>query len=305
VLGAEPFIEALENGADIVLAGRATDTAVIAALPLMKGFPPGPVWHGAKIVECGGQCTTGAASGGAIIQYDKAGFEVEASTPDGVCTPYSVSAHMLYETANPFDLREPSGLLKTRNALYTAIDDRRVRVEGSDFEKQTYTIKLEGAALVGYQTTIMAGMRDPAYIANIDKWQTQLSWFIQNKVSSVLNIDEDEYTIQFRRFGLDGVTGAGVPEGAPQPHEICVMMMVTAETQELASEIAKLSNAYVLHMPLTMEEEIPAFAFPYSPAQVDRGPVYEFKLYHVVEPTGYKEMVQISYINVKKGKIEK
>ena len=83
------------------------------------------------------------------------------------------------------------------------------------------------------------------------------------------------------------------------------MMMVTAQTQELASDIVKLANAYVLHMPLTMEEEIPAFAFPYSPAQVDRGPVYEFKLHHVVEPTSYKEMAQISHIIVKKGKIEK
>jgi hypothetical protein len=212
---------------------------------------------------------------------------------------------MLYETANPFELREPSGLLKTQKAVYSPVDDRRVRVEGSEFEKQTYTIKLEGAALAGYQTIIMAGMRDPYYIANIDKWQTQLAWYIQNKVSDILKVDESDYTIQFRRFGLDGVSGAGLPEGASQPHEICVMMMVTAETQELASEIVKVSNAYVLHMPLTMEEELPAFAFPFSPAQIDRGPVYEFKLNHVVEPDSFREMAQISYIDVTKGRIEK
>ena len=37
LIGAEPFIEAYKNGADIVLAGRATDTANIAALPVYKG----------------------------------------------------------------------------------------------------------------------------------------------------------------------------------------------------------------------------------------------------------------------------
>jgi hypothetical protein len=250
-------------------------------------------------VECGGQCTTSALSGGAIIHYDDAGFEVEASTPAGICTPYSVSAHMLYETANPFELREPSGLLKTHNAVYTSVDHRRVRVEGSEFEKQTYTIKLEGAALVGYQTTIMAGMRNPRYIAYIDKWQTQLAWFLQTKISDVMKLDEDEYDIQIRRFGLDGVAGVGLPKGAAQPHEICVLIIVTAETQDLASDIVKLAGPYVLHMPLTMEEEIPAFAFPYSPAQIDRGPVYEFRLHHVVEPDSYKEMAQIIYMDVK------
>ncbi|MFC8824143.1 acyclic terpene utilization AtuA family protein [Streptomyces sp. NPDC057137] len=47
--GHEPIEEALRGGADVVLAGRATDTAVAAAYPL--GMPPGPTWHAAKIVE--------------------------------------------------------------------------------------------------------------------------------------------------------------------------------------------------------------------------------------------------------------
>jgi hypothetical protein len=81
--------------------------------------------------------------------------------------------------------------------------------------------------------------------------------------------------------------------------------MVTAKNQEMASDIVKLASPYVLHMPLTMEEEIPAFAFPYSPAQVDRGPVYEFKLYHVVEPDSYKEMAQIAYMDVMNRKTGK
>jgi hypothetical protein len=39
----------------------------------------------------------------------------------------------------------------------------------------------------------------------------------------------------------------------------------------------------VLHYPLTKDEELPTFAFPYSPAQSERGPVYEFALNHVME----------------------
>jgi hypothetical protein len=47
LMGAEPIMAALEHGADVVIAGRATDTAVIAALPLLRGIEPGPTWHAA------------------------------------------------------------------------------------------------------------------------------------------------------------------------------------------------------------------------------------------------------------------
>jgi hypothetical protein len=51
----------------------------------------------------------------------------------------------------------------------------------------------------------------------------------------------------------------------------------------MATEIGKLINPYVLHYPLTENEELPTFAFPYSPAQSERGAVYEFALNHVLE----------------------
>lgn len=298
-MGAEPIIEALENNADIILGGRATDTSLFAAPAMLNGIPAGPAWHGAKIVECGALCTNSVHAGGVIIHYDSNGFEVEAALPGVKATPNSISAHMLYENANPFELREPSGLLKTQNATYTAVNDRRVRVEGSEFEPQPYTIKLEGAGLFGYQTMIMAGMRDPYYIDNIDQWQAGLTDYIYSKIKRVLNINSDQYDIQVRRFGLDGVAGNGLIKGKVSPQEIEIMLIVTAETQKLATAIVKMSNAYVLHMPLTLEEPLPSFAFPFSPAQIDRGAVYEFKLHHVIEPENYQDMVQISYRSIK------
>ena len=51
LMGAEPYIEALRAGADIVLGGRTTDTAVLAAVPLMMGAGAGPAWHAAKVAE--------------------------------------------------------------------------------------------------------------------------------------------------------------------------------------------------------------------------------------------------------------
>ena len=77
LLGAEPFISALDADADVIIAGRATDTAVIAAAALRAGCPPGPTWHTAKTAECGGQCTTNPRGGGVLVDIDDEGFTVD------------------------------------------------------------------------------------------------------------------------------------------------------------------------------------------------------------------------------------
>ena len=41
MMGAEPIIAALQGGADVVLAGRSSDAALFAAIPLMRGLPAG------------------------------------------------------------------------------------------------------------------------------------------------------------------------------------------------------------------------------------------------------------------------
>ena len=56
--GAEPFQKALEMGADIIVCGRSTDTAIMAFYPLLKGCHEASCWHAAKIAECGGLCTS-------------------------------------------------------------------------------------------------------------------------------------------------------------------------------------------------------------------------------------------------------
>jgi hypothetical protein len=76
LMGHEPIVAALEAGADVVLAGRSTDTALLAAVPLARGCPPGPTWHAAKIAECGALCTTDPRSGGVLVEIDADGFTI-------------------------------------------------------------------------------------------------------------------------------------------------------------------------------------------------------------------------------------
>jgi hypothetical protein len=282
VMGYEPMAAALEAGANVVLAGRATDTAVLAAVPLMRGCAPGPSWHAAKTAECGGMCTTKPRAGGVLICIDDDGFTVEPLSLEAACTPMSVAAHMLYENADPYRMREPGGTIDATHAVYAALDDRRVRVQGSQFEPaQQYTIKLEGAAIAGYQTMSFVGIRDPEILEYISEWSKTLEAFLVDGVESVLGLGPDDYSLVLRYYGWNAVLGP-LDTDERTPREVGAVLMVTAPSQETATAIAKYANPYLLHMPLPGMTHLPSFAFMTSPAEIERGAIYEFVLNHSV-----------------------
>ena len=279
--GAEQVQAALQTGADIIIAGRTTDTAIIAALPLARGEHSGACWHGAKIAECGALCSTHPGSGVIRVSFDETGFEVEPMAPEAACSPHTVSAHMLYENSDPFRLYEPGGHLDVSRARYTALDSRRVRVEGSDWVPGPYTVKLEGARLAGHQTMLLAILREARYVAHAQDWADKLVATLIARVTDQLGLPPAEYSIEIRLIGVNAALGA-LENRSSQPAEVGALCLITAATQELADEIGRLANPYMLHLPLTEDEPLPTFAFPFSPAQTSRGPVYEFALNHVM-----------------------
>ncbi|MBC7143585.1 MAG: acyclic terpene utilization AtuA family protein [Rhodobacteraceae bacterium] len=281
--GAEQVQAALATGADIVIAGRTTDTAIIAALPLARGCHPGGAWHGAKIGECGAIATTHPASGTIQIDFDDTGFTVEPLGATARATPYTVSAHMLYENSDPFLLHEPGGVLDVTGARYEALDARRVRVEGSVWRPGPYTVKLEGARIAGYQTVSLTLLRDRRYVGQARTWADQVATRARGDVAARMGLSEDDYTIELRLIGIDATLGA-LETGGALPVEVGVLAIATAPTEAQAGEIGKILNPYLLHHALTEEEPMPTFAFPFSPAEVNRGALYEFCLHHVLAP---------------------
>ena len=277
--GAEQIQAAIHTGADVVLAGRATDTATIAALPLARGAHSGAAWHGAKIAECGAFCTTRPASGVVMVTFDEAGFTVTPMGEGVRCTPQSVAAHMLYENADPYILHEPGGWLDVREARYTALDEVSVRVEGSIWHNtKPYTVKLEAARRAGFQTVSFVLVRDAHYREHIDDWVTALSASFQKKaVRSGLSDTKLELRVIGRNATLGALEKLDISAG-----EVGVMAIFTSPTQQQANEAAKLLNPDLLHLPLTPHEPMPTFAFPFSPPEMDRGASYEFCLHHIM-----------------------
>ena len=281
--GAEQIQAAIHTGADVVLAGRATDTATIAALPLARGAHSGAAWHGAKIAECGAFCTTRPASGVVMVTFDEAGFTVRPMGEGVRCTPQSVAAHMLYENSDPWILYEPGGHLDVTAATYTEAAQDGVRVVGAIWVAAgDYRVKLEGARLVGYQTMMLAVIRDPRYIEVVEHWADRLLLHCRGLIAASLDLQDDAFDIELRLIGVDSALGC-LERDRGSPVEVGVMLLITANDQTVATEIAAVINPHLLHYPLTDDEPMPTFAFPVSPVHSNRGAIYEFALNHVLD----------------------
>ena len=284
MMGVEPIQHLLKERADVILCGRSTDTALFAAMPLLKGLPAGPVWHCAKTIECGAVCSNKMNADGMIADIDELGFEVEPAALDSGVTPLGIASHTLYENADPILITEPSGVLNTGTARYVAINERRTRVAGSTFEHQPYSIKLEGAAPFGYQTVAIGGIRDPYILRQLDAWCAEMMAFFKERVAELTPYTlGNEVRIDISHYGKDAVMLSGETEGQSVGHETGILFVVTAPDQQTANTIARFVTHQASHWPIPeWDGFISGIAFPFSPPEIDRGLAYKFVLHHVI-----------------------
>jgi hypothetical protein len=293
MMGVEPIQAALRARADVILAGRASDTALFAALPHLHGADPGLTWHAAKTIECGAACAVPPSADGLLVRLRDDHFDVEVLDPAARLTARSVAAHTLYENADPFLVTEPSGVLDTQHASYEQISARVVRVRGAKFRAtDDYTVKLEGAILAGYQTIAVGGIRDRIVIARLDELLPQAQAYFRAKIRDLFDgtVEPDSIDIGYRFYGRNAVLGDRETHTA-QPHELGVLITVTAPTQELAHSVATFVAHASSHLPIPEYDGlVSTIAYPFSPPEIDRGPAYRFTLNHVVVPDDPCEM---------------
>jgi len=303
LMGPEPYFRALEAGADIIIGGRTSDPAVIAAYALWKGAPAGPAWHAGKVAECGGQATSAnTGQRGVMIEVHADGFDIEPVDPGFRATVESISGHLLYENKNPWRLTEPGGELDVTACEYVQLTDRKVRVTGSRWLPRPYTMKLEGASGDLFQTIMIVGIADPDVLADPQAFHDKMLVVLRERARSATGAADDDFHISLRMYGWNGVSGRPPAPGSV-PLEIGLMGVITAGSQELASEIAKACNPYFFHMPLRMGMELPSYGWAFTPGDIDRGPVYQFVLNHVVSIDDPLELVRSEMIDVERSEV--
>ena len=287
MMGAEPIINALKGGAEVVLAGRSSDSAIFAAPALLENYPKAAAWHLGKIVECGAAVALPKIGSDCMVGElfkEEDSFVVRTPNRNKTCPRIRVAAHTLYENPNPYYLYEPSGMLDTSQCTYEQVDPRAVKVANSKFvPADRYTVKLEGVELAGYRTITIGGIRDPILVSMIDTYLADLKTNLRKRMDS-LGIGNTNHNIAFRIYGKNGVMGEKEVVSDFRSHELAVIIDVVAETQETAHTILSLARHLLLHSDYEGRLCISGnVAFPYSPSDIDTGPVYRFNVWHLLE----------------------
>jgi len=279
-MGIEPFVKALEMGAQVIVAGRAYDPAVFACLAVKNGFDEGLAMHMGKILECatiaavpgsGSDCMLGT------LTHDS--FTVEPLSNARKCTTLSVAAHTLYEKSDPTKLPGPGGVLDLTECVFEQASENSVRVSRTKFIPDAeYHIKLEGAAIKGYRTVSVAAAADPIFIQSIESITTAVKERVK---SNFANLNAADYFLDFKIYGKNGVMGMFESPAIPHtPPEIAIVIEAVAKTQETANTICSFARSSLLHFGYEGRKSTAGnLAFPFSPSDFEAGEVYEFSVY--------------------------
>lgn len=300
-MGLEPFIQALQAGADVIVAGRAYDPAVFAALPVMRGFDRGLALHMGKILECAAIAAVPGSGSDCMMGYIRDDhFLLEPLNKERKCTVTSVAAHTLYEKSNPYLLPGPGGTINLTAARFEQYNETMVKVSGSRFEPSPdYTVKLEGAKPVGFRTVSIAGARDPVFIEKIN----DIIEGVKSRVrDNFTDVPPENYRLIFHIYGQDGVMGSLEPRKGTVAHELGIVIETVAVTQELANTICSFARSTMLHFGYQGRISTAGnLAFLYSPSDLKAGAVYQFSVHHLLKVTDPCSLFPLELLEIKGG----
>ncbi len=195
-LGARPVAEALAGGAQIVLAGRITDTS-LALGPLVHEFGWGEDdWDrlaagtvAGHIIECGAQATGGNFSRWwEVPELWDVGYPVLECEPDGgftvtkhpgtggLVTAATIGEQLVYEMGDPQTYITPDCVADFTTARLRQVGEDRVRVEGVKGAPSTSFYKVSASFQAGWKASgqlVISGPRavDKARLAAEIVWK--------------------------------------------------------------------------------------------------------------------------------------
>ena len=231
--GVHPFIALLQQGADVIIGGRSSDSCVFAAPAIHHGFPENQAYYLGKVLECASFCADPYGGKETVLGAVTAdAVEVTAMHPDQRCTVASVAGHAMYERTNPYFEHVAGGTLDMSACHYEQVAEKTTRITGAKFEHATeFRVKLEGAGKIGERYVGMVGIRDPYTIAHVDD---VIAW-ARDKVKE--RFGDTGYELYYNVYGRDGVMGELEPLRDRPSHELCILVQGVAPTAEMAEEV--------------------------------------------------------------------
>ncbi|MEM9554146.1 MAG: acyclic terpene utilization AtuA family protein [Acidobacteriota bacterium] len=257
-LGARPVVEALDQGAQIVLCGRVTDTA-LALAPLMHefGWRPGD-WDrlaagtiAGHILECGPQCTGGNFTrwrdvpdlwdvGYPIVEAHEDGtFTVtKHEGTGGLVTVDTVAEQLLYEMGKPDEYITPDVTADFSSVQLEQEGPDRVHVSGIRGRENTPFLKVSASYLAGYKAAGQITVTGPEAV---DKARLCADIVWRRLERSGVTFDDAQKEVEL--LGT-GVCLEGIADVPVDPAEVVLRMAVRdteyAKVERFGKELAPL-----------------------------------------------------------------
>ena len=294
-MGQEPFLKAMKEipDFDVLISGRAYDPAPYASWVIANGITNlGTAYHMGKVMECGAQCGWPKSKEAlATVWEDK--FEVLPLQPTSICSPQSLAAHSLYENARTDLHPGPKGLLDLTEATFEQMSERSAGASGAKFHlSDPYTVKLEGAKILGYRSVWIGSFRDPVLISQIDDFLERC------KKHLAVKFKDHKFDVAFKAYGKDGTMGPMEPDPS-LAKEIFLIGEIQAENQILATQIANVGRVFCVHAPYEGQMSTTGnFAMPLTPLEIPMGPVTAFNIYHLLPVEDPTELFPIAKLSV-------
>jgi len=251
-IGSESIIEALEQGADVVIAGRCSDTALYMG-PIMYEFG----WTFEKdyekiaaaqiashVIECAECATRGfnewdkvknvANIGFPILEFSENGEAIIEKVPGsgGVVNEWSIKEQLMYEVHDPKNYIMPDG-----NADFTSIkleDLGNDRVKLSDMTGKPRPEKLK--VQIGYQDGWIGEGQIYFSWPNAYQKAKQAEEIIRERFKAV-KLEAEE--IQFDYVGVNMLHGSVAPEPSADLNEVGLRVVARTKTREEAAKIGR------------------------------------------------------------------
>ncbi|MBI2418215.1 MAG: DUF1446 domain-containing protein [Ignavibacteriales bacterium] len=257
--GAQPIVEALRGGADIVITGRTTDTGLTLA-PMVYEFD----WSfedynkmaigtiAGHILECGAQATGGNFLGNwqDVPNFERIGFPIAEAHPDGkvyitkheslggMVTFDTVAEQLVYEIGNPVEYITPDCVADFSSIHLQDEGNNRVLLYGVEGKEATEFYKVSCAYSDGYVSSGTLTYSWPQAATKAKK----AAEILKNRLQ-LLNLSFDEMNAEF--IGLNACHGPLAPRlDEDQINEVMLRFSVRskdfAPVERFGREIAPL-----------------------------------------------------------------
>jgi Acyclic terpene utilisation family protein AtuA len=263
-IGAFPLVAALETGANVVVAGRCTDTALSLAPMIHKFHWNETDWNllaagaiAGHIVECGAQSTGGncQADWRGIPDFANIGYPIIEAEPDGsfVVTKHlgtggrvsrdTIKEQLLYELGDPRNYITPDCIADFTTIRLADAGPDRVRVSGIEGRARPEMLKVSISFTDGWKAvgTIVYSWPDALEKARV------ADCIVRERVGR-LGLAFDEIYTEF--FGVNACHGPAAPP-LPDPNEVMLRIGVRGRDRKAVDRFTRELVPLVLSGPPT------------------------------------------------------